>query len=172
MGPVVIPSLPALLGWGRMACVPLQPLLNYVMIKLLGPEHARKALAHHILRIRRQILGNHVCVELLRLMLAPRDDPVKIVKRRFEPELGISKPQAEDYRQASIDHEPVMSSRFGADTPGIHSILAAVHHVVVDAVLHVWTCILQPEECSVIGFVLGGGRFRMDLTMEPAVTGQ
>src|SRR6266852_1362186 len=172
MSPVVVAPLPALLGWSRIARVTLQPLLDHVVIELFRPQHAGKALAHYTLCIRRQALRNHGRVELVRFPLAQCERPIEALKRTLSLEVGIGKTHPDDYRLAGTDRETVMSRRFGAGMLRINSTLTPVHHVVVNAVLHVRVLSLHSKESPVIGFVLGEKQFRRAFAMEPAVAGQ
>ena len=45
-------------GWWRWTCrVAVEPVLDHVVIKLLGPEQAAESLAHDLLRIVGQVRG-------------------------------------------------------------------------------------------------------------------
>ena len=52
VGPLMVAALPAFLRWGRIAWVAFQPVFDYVVIELLRPQHAGKALTHDVLCIR------------------------------------------------------------------------------------------------------------------------
>ena len=56
IGVVEVPPIPvapvlAFGGWGRVARISLQPILDDVVIELLRPQHAGEALAHYVLRV-------------------------------------------------------------------------------------------------------------------------
>jgi len=68
-------------GADRAAGITLQPIPNHVVIELLGPEHSSKALAHHVLCVRREILRNDGAIELVCFKSAEREGLVEAVER-------------------------------------------------------------------------------------------
>src|SRR5260370_7708471 len=81
MGPFVVASLLALRRRDRAAGITLQPIPNHVVIELLGPEHSSKALAHHVLCVRREILRNDGAIDLVCFKSAARDGLVEASPR-------------------------------------------------------------------------------------------
>ena len=71
MRPLVIAAVAALRRRRRIARIAFEPLLHHVVIELLGPQHAGKALAHDILRVRRKVLRDDGGVKFVGL--AERD---------------------------------------------------------------------------------------------------
>src|SRR5712692_11328762 len=171
MVPLVVAAFQALPGWGRIARVTLQPVLDDVVIELLRPQHAGKALAHDILGIRRENLRNYGCVELIRFALAQCESPVEAVKRALPLKVGVREPQPGYYRFARTNCELVMRRCLGAGVLRIDSILGAVYHVVVDAVLHVRCAVLDSKEPPGVGLVLREEQFRRAFAMKPAIAG-
>src|ERR1700685_3783582 len=90
----MIASLPPLLGRGRVVRVAAQPILDDVVIELLGPEHPCKALAHNVPRVCGKILRNHRCVEIIGLTLPECERFVEGGKRvrSLEVRVGESHP--------------------------------------------------------------------------------
>src|ERR1700726_1675583 len=92
VSPLMIASLPSLLGWAWVVRVASQPILDDVMIELLGPEHPRKALAHDVLRVCGEILRNDRRVKFFRLTPPERECFVEGVKRVLSFEVRVGKP--------------------------------------------------------------------------------
>src|ERR1700758_3260187 len=90
---MIAPS-PPLLGWAWVVRVASQPILDDVMIELLGPEHSRKALAHDVLRVCGEILRNDSRVKFVCLTPPERECFVEGVERvlSFEVRVGQSHP--------------------------------------------------------------------------------
>src|ERR1700730_9166743 len=94
VSPLMITPFPSLLGWTWVVRVASQPILDDVMIELLGPEHPRKALAHDVLGVSGEILRNDRCVKFFRLAPPERERFVEGGKRvlSFEVRVGKSHP--------------------------------------------------------------------------------
>ena len=108
MSPLVIAALAAFRGWGRIAGIALQPVFDDVVIKLLRPQHAGKALAHDVLCIRRKILRYDGGVELVGLALAESKYLVEAGKGVSVFEIGIGQAQADNDRLPRSNRELVV----------------------------------------------------------------
>src|SRR5262249_22834724 len=58
--------------------ITIQPLLDHVVIELLGPKHAGECLAHDQPRVVRKMFGNDGLIELISLVKATAEDLFKI----------------------------------------------------------------------------------------------
>src|SRR5262249_42665913 len=67
VSPVAIAAGQTLGGRARLPGIALKPVVDYVVIKLLRPEHAGECLPHDVLRIRREIAGDDGRVKFVRL---------------------------------------------------------------------------------------------------------
>src|ERR1019366_7267424 len=76
--PFVIASLPTFRRRGRLSRISIQPICNYVMVILLGPEHPRKALAGDPLGVCRELVWQHDIVELISLFFALGEQSIEI----------------------------------------------------------------------------------------------
>ena len=76
----MVAALAALRRRWRIAGIAFQPILDDVVIELLGPQHSGKALAHDVLRIWREILRDDRRVEFVSFALAEREDLVEVGK--------------------------------------------------------------------------------------------
>src|SRR5437879_10284192 len=157
----MISTFVPLLGWRRVAWIALQPVVDDVVIELLGPEHSGKALAHHILLIGQQVLRYDGRVKLVRLKPAQAEDPVEIVKCAFSVEVAFSESQADDDRLSRTDCESVMSGRFGPGMRWIHGAGATVHHIVVDSILDISSTVLAAIQTPIVSLILGKEQFRI-----------
>src|SRR6266704_2208352 len=108
MGPLMVTALPALLRRGRVARVTLQPVLDYVVVKLLGPQHAGETLAHNILCIRGKVLRNEGGVKLIGFALTQRESLVETGKRILAFEVRVRKAHPDYYRFSHANCELVM----------------------------------------------------------------
>src|SRR5438128_982509 len=172
MGPLVVATLAALLRRGRIARVTLEPVFDYVVVKLLGPQHAGKALTHDVLRIRRKVLGNNSGIELVGFVLAQSESLVEAGKRILAFEVGVGKAHPDFYCFSRTHCELVMSCCCGASMRRIDGILGAMHHIVVDAVFDVGSAVLDSKEPAGVGLVLGEQQFGRAFAMKPAITGR
>ncbi len=143
VSPLVIAAFRALRGRGRIARIALQPVLDHVVIELLGPQHAGKALAHDVLRVRRKILRNDRRVELVGFALAESKRLVEAGKGVLAFEVGVGQAQAHDDGLARTNRELVVGCGLGAGMLRIDRIRGAVNDVVVDAVFHVGRAVLR-----------------------------
>src|SRR6266849_9325449 len=108
MSPLVIAAVLAFLWGRRIARIALQPVLNYIVVKLLGPQHPGETLAHDVLGIRREVLWNDCRVELVGLALAERERFVEVGKSVLAFEVEVGEPQPDNYGLASTDRQLVM----------------------------------------------------------------
>ena len=166
--PLVIATLVPLLGRRRVAGIALQPVLDDVVIELLGPEHSGKALAHHVLLVGRQVLRNDGRVKFVGLNPTQPQDPFEVVKCAFSVEVAFSESQADDDRLSRTDCESVMSGRFGPGMRWIHSACATVHHIIVDAILDIWSTVLGAKQTAIVSLILGKEQLRIAFRVQPA----
>src|SRR5712692_7043845 len=169
MGPLMVTAVPALLRRGRVGPVTLQPVLDDVVIELLGPQHARKALAHNILCIRGKVLRNDGGVKLIGFALTQRESLVETDKRILAFEVRVRKAHPDYYRFSYANCELVMGSGLGAAVLRIDRVLGAVHDVVVDAIFYEGSAVLGSEQPPDIGLVFSEQQFRRTFAMKPAI---
>ncbi len=169
MSPLVVATLPALWGWRRIAKIALQPILNYVVIELLGPQHTGEALTHDVLRVRGKVLRYHRCVELVGFAPAESKRLIEAGKGVLAFEIGVSQAQADHDRLARTNREVVVRRCFRAGVFGIHRFFGPMHDVVVNAVFYVGRAVLDSKQSAGIGFVLGEEKLRRAFTMQPAI---
>ena len=81
MRPIFVAAFPAFGGRGGPCGIALEPGANVVVIKLLGPKQAGKALPHDRLGIGRKSFWNARFVELLRFFLTPSEERVKASRK-------------------------------------------------------------------------------------------
>src|SRR6267143_2803226 len=169
MGPFVVASLLALRRRDRAAGITLQPIPNHVVIELLGPEHSSKALAHHVLCVRREILRNDGAIELVCFKSAEREGLVEAVERVLSLKVGVRKTHSDYGSPSRLNGELVMRRCFGTRMLWIDCVFCAMYHVVVDAVLEVGRAIFRSKQPSCVGLVLGEQQFRRAFAMQPAI---
>src|SRR5258708_40251597 len=80
VSPLMIASLPSLLGWARVVRVAPRPILDDIVIELLRPKHSGQARAHGILSICGEVLMDHRSVKLSCVALSERVRCVKVAK--------------------------------------------------------------------------------------------
>src|SRR5437667_7523678 len=78
MHPASVAPAPALRGGAWKGWIASQPLLDHIVIKLLGPEEPGKRLTHNVLCVRRENVGDDRGVELVGLLLARAKDLLKV----------------------------------------------------------------------------------------------
>ena len=161
----MIATFRALRGWGRIARVALQPVFDHVVIELLGPQHARKALTHYVLRIRGKVLRNYRAIELVGFSLAESKRLVEVGKRVLAFEIGVGQAQADDDRLAGTNRELVVGRGFCAGMFRIDRFRGSINDVVVNAIFHIGRAVLDSEQSTGIGFVLGEEQLRRAFTI-------
>src|SRR5262252_6907975 len=83
-------------GRRRLAGIAFEPILYYIVVELLRPEHPGKALTHDILCIGRQILRNDCAVKLISFILTHTEQLIETIESSFGKagEINIGKTQA------------------------------------------------------------------------------
>ena len=169
MGPFVVAAFAALRGWGRIAGVALQPIVDDIVIELLRPQHARKTLTHDVLCIRRKILRNNRAIEFVGFALAESNRRIEAGKGILAFEIGVGQAQTDNDRLTRTNRELVVGCGLRADMLRIDRFRGAVNDVVVNAVFHVGRTVLDSKQSAGIGLVLGEEQLRRTFTMQPAV---
>ena len=77
MRPIVVSSPASLRRWLREIGVSLQPLLHFIVVVLLGPEHSRQGLTHHGLGIGGETFRNNRSVKLVGLAHTSVEDHIE-----------------------------------------------------------------------------------------------
>ena len=136
----------------------VQPVVAIEEEELLAPEHAGDGLAHHVGRVFTHRWRRDRLVELIGFTKPVIEEFVEILAEGLAlPVQGAAgEPQANHRGLAGADIDLVVRRDLGALLAGIHRLLPALHHVVVDAVLDIGALVLLPvEQPLVVGFVLG-----------------
>ena len=135
----------------------VQPIVSVEEEELLAPQHPAQSLAHYHGLVFTQRWRGHRLVKFIRFTEPVREDFIKL-----HPEwialldwTALKKPQADHFALTGIKLDAVVRTNFGALFIGVHRVLFALHHVVVDAVLGVWTLVLlSGKKPLVVCFVL------------------
>src|SRR5215469_10121661 len=160
MRPLVVAALLALLRWGRIAQIALQPILNDVVIELLGPQHAGEALPHHVLSVCCQVSRNYRRVELVGFTLAKSKRLVKTGEGVLACEISVCQAETYNYRLSGWHFELVVGCRFCALVVGIHSLSNAMDDEFVDSIFHIRSAILCTKKAADVGLILSEEKFR------------
>ncbi len=142
----------------------VQPVVTVEEEELLAPEHAGDGLAHDVGRVRGDGRRRHRAVELVRL-LQPAGQG--LVKLRTEGGCGCfafpafagrghgGEAQPQGCRIAGFYFQPVMRRHLGALLFGVHRVLTALYHEVVDAVLDIRADVrIVGKESGIVRFIL------------------
>ena len=158
VGPVGVARAAADVGGRVGPGMPLpQPGVDVVVVELLAPQHAGKGLPQHAGPVGRRLHRGWRDAVVERVGLAP-----PLVECLVEPRegtvkrLGCAAPQAQaDGLAAAGRHgQGVVRGRLGSRLSRVHGLVAAVHHEVVDAVLHIRRLVGRAEQPRVVGLVL------------------
>ena len=140
----------------------LQPPVHVVVVELLGPEHARQRLPHHVRRVgveggrgdgRIEFVGLLPASPQHLLVVAP-EGSVGAVRPQDVGRTDLGEAQANDAMSARLDGEAIVGRGFRARPPGIHGLRPAQDHAVVDAVLDVRGPVGDAEDALRVGLVL------------------
>src|SRR5205823_776532 len=114
-----------------------------------------EALTHDVLRVRREVLWNNGTVEGIRFVFAQGEKPVETVESGFRDsgKIDVGKAQSNRYGRAGRNLQLVVHRSLRTHRLGGHSILSAVHNVVVNAIFHTGAAILDPIEPFKVSFV-------------------
>src|SRR5260370_33641282 len=138
MRPLTITSAEAL-GWRRWSRgISLQPVANHVVIELLRPEHAGKRLPHHVAGVLSQIARNYRGVELIGFANAFSKDLFEACAEWLRFGSFASQPQAHGFGLARLKGKRVTRCCFRAASRRFDRANGTIHHVLMDAVLHIW----------------------------------
>ena len=141
----------------------LQPLVDVVVVELLGPEHPRQGLPHHVGRVGVQRGRDDGGVELVRLGPPRPEDLVEAAAERpraVAVALGrgrrgdVGEAQPDRPALAGADRQAVMGGRLGPGLLRVQPALLAVHDEVVDAVLDVRGPVRDAEDPLRVRLVL------------------
>ena len=135
----------------------VQPVVAVEEKELFAPEHAGESLAHDIGRVRTHRRRRDRLVKRIRFTHPLGEDLIEIpVKGIAHPvRRTAAEPQADHLGLTGADLEPAVCRDLGALLAGVHRLLPALYHAVVDAVLDVGALVRLPEKQRVVGFVLG-----------------
>src|SRR5215831_15573996 len=81
MRPLFVSPLPSLVGRSRAGGISFKPRVQVIVIKLLGPQHSRIGLPHHLPRVRREILADMRIVEFVRLPDAIAEHAIESLRK-------------------------------------------------------------------------------------------
>ena len=141
----------------------LQPLVDIVVVELLGPQHARQRLPHDVRRVRVEGGRHDGRIELVGLSLArtqhllvvAAEGPMGAIDSHEVGRTDVGEAQAEDLMSAGVDGEAIVGRGLRARLPGVHGLLLAQYHAVVDPILDVRGPVGDPEDALGVGLVLG-----------------
>ena len=128
-------------------------------------------MTHDVLGIRREVLRNDGCVELVRFFPTQRERFVEAGKSVLAFEVGVGESQADNYGLSSTDRQLVMSCSFRARVLRIDRLRSAMHDVVINAILHIGSVVLHSKQPPDVGLVLCKQQLWRALTMQPAIAG-
>src|SRR5205814_9868030 len=94
-----------------------------------------ETLTHDVLGIRREVLRNDGCVELVRFFPTQRERFVEAGKSVLAFEVGVGESQADYHCLSRTDRQLVMSCSFRARVLRIDRLRSAMHDVVINAIL-------------------------------------
>src|SRR5438270_12616922 len=120
MLPLAISAVLAFLRWGRICGIAIQPIFDYVMVELLGPQHAGETLAHHVLSVGRENTRNDGGVEFICFAMTKCHDVIEITKRALALEIGFRQTQANKLRLTGLNQKLVVSGCFRSLTRGVY----------------------------------------------------
>ncbi len=166
---VVPPQFPRLGGRGAEG-VAVEPFLDDVIIKLLGPQHSRESLALYIREVRRERVRAHPFVKLVRLLFPFGEDRVIGLAERVYEINRIREPELDRSRLPGRYRERVMSGYLRPRAFGVDGALPAADYVVVDAVLDVRRFVRRAVDPLEIGFVLREEEPSGVIAVEPPLT--
>src|SRR5215469_2873255 len=152
-----------------MAGIAFEPVLYYIVVELLRPEHSGKALAHDILCVSGKIVGNNCSVKVVCLILAKRQQSIESFERSLRAEVNVGEAQPSDNATAGRYMQLVMCRGFGPHRHGSDCIFFVVHDVIVDSVLHACAMILDTIQPLVVGFVFREEDFRCAVAIQPSL---
>src|SRR5215813_8746116 len=154
------------LGGGR---ITIQPLLNYVVIELFGPEHTGECLTHDQPRIIGKISGNDGPIELVSLVDPSDEDIFKVYESLLSVfVIFITQAQTDGRGFAGSKREFVICCCLCSCLPGIDCLLVAVNDVFVEAVFDVIRAILEVEEALCVRIIFRKEQLRCAVTVQPS----
>ena len=154
MAPVAIAALHHRMRRQRQARVSPQPLLHRVGVELLAPDQPGICLERNLARLLVHALRHHMLVELITLRDALVHDLIKVQEGRRCTLL--KRPQAQLHRRLlarlQIQHKVPRTLR--PAQLRIHHTRLALHHMLVEGILHKLVLIRLPEELLVVRRIL------------------
>ena len=159
----------------RVGVVLVQPVVAVEEEELLAPEHAGQGLTHHVGRVGTHRWRRDRLVELVGFTQPVGKDLVERLAERLAllVQETAGEPQANHRGLTGADIDVVVRRDLGALLLGVHRVLMALHHAVVDAVLDVGALVLLPgKQPLVVGFVLGEEQRRVAFAGEGEFTQQ
>ena len=144
-------------GVERVGAVFVQPVVTVEEKELLAPQHARDRLAHHVGRVFAHRRRRDRLVELIGLTTPVLEEFVEMLAKgcALLVQETAGEPQANDLGLPGADRDLVVRRDLGALLAGIHRVLSAVHHTVIDPVFDVGALVRGAEQPRMVGFVLG-----------------
>ena len=135
-----------------------QPSIDVVVVELFRPQHTGERLPHDVLLVGVHRSRDDRGVELVGFRLAIVHDGVESAAEspvaRLRARSGWGRqPKPQHLRLAGGHRHRIQRRRLGAGAFGIHRLLAAVHDVRVERILHVRSAISSLVEALVVGFV-------------------
>ena len=143
--PLRVPGI-VIAGMEGVGVVLVQPVVTVEEEELFAPEHAGEGLAHHVGRVFTHGGWRDRLIELIGFTKPLRKDFIKLLSKRFALLVWrtFGEPQANHFGLTGADIGPVVRRDLGALLAGIHRLLSALHHTVVDTVLDVGALVLLP----------------------------
>ena len=158
VGPVGVARVGVAVGWGNLAGVALAPVVDDVVIKLLGPEEAGVGLAGDVARFG-GVAGEAVFVEGVGLGEASGEGGVAVDEGGGEDEGIVGEAEADGGAAAGGDVEAVEEGCFGAILFGVSGGGVALDEGAVEGVFGEGGFIGMLIECLEVGVIFGEEEF-------------
>ncbi len=143
-------------GRGRLERIAVEPAPDVVLVELLGPEHSRERLPHHVLLVGRQPPRNDRGVELVGLGAAQRQRAVELRAQRIAAgRLDVGQPQAHARVSAGGYLEALTRRGLGALSVRVDGGRVSADDVLMEGVLDVRRGAGRAEDALGVGLVLG-----------------
>jgi hypothetical protein len=168
--PLAVASGPAADRRRRPGGIAVEPAANVVVEELLAPQQPREGLPHDSPRVVGQMGGDDGGVELVGLALAAREHPVELAAQHHGGRRRIAQAQPDGRAGPGGEGEPVARGGLGADAIGVDRVLAAVHDVVVDTVLHEGAGVGRAPQPGLVRVVVSEQQLGLALAAQPPAT--
>ena len=170
MGPVVISALKPFLRRRRLCGIAREPRAHVVVVELLRPKHAGKALAHDVATVRRHRLRNDVAIELVGIQDSFVENLIECLPEMILHAVDVfGKYQLDDRALARRDLQVVIRRCLGPGLLCVDAIALRLHHVIVDAVFLIKAGIGRVEQTPQIALVFREQKLWRSLGEEPAL---